>query len=285
MEFIAVLIAVALLQGWGSGGPVQRDEWFHGLRGWLGGWFDGAPRQLLLIVVPTVALVMIKESLDDRGYGLAELVLLVIVLLYSMGRGDLTDAIARYLERWRRGDFQAAFEQLRVDAVRGLPDDAVSNPQTLHRFVRSRVYYRSYERLFAVLFWFALGGAAGAFAYRLTVLDREAQREGEAALPILYWLDWIPARLTALSFALIGNFDACYREWRRLFGYSKLPAVDLLERCGNAALDIGDPAIGEEETTEQLIERGSRQVEAVELLQRRTLVVWVVAIAVIVLLT
>ena len=285
MEFIALLIVIALLQVWGSGGPVQRDEWFLGIRNWLGGWFDGAPRQLVVILIPTLALVAIKQTLDDRGYGLAELVLLVVVLLYSMGRGDLSDAIARYLDRWRRGDFQAAYEQLRAEARQRLPEDAVSNPQSLHRIVRSRVYYRSYERLFAVLFWFALGGAAGAFAYRLTVLDREAQREGDTALPILYWLDWIPARLTALSFALIGNFDACYREWRQLFGYSRLPAVDLLERCGNAALGIDDPGIVEEETAEQLILRGSRQIEAVELLQRRTVVVWVAAIAVIVLLT
>ena len=50
------------------------------------------------------------------------------------------------------------------------------DPRTLHMHARRHLYYRSFERLFAVLFWFVVLGPAGALVYRLAALDQARLR-------------------------------------------------------------------------------------------------------------
>jgi adenosylcobinamide-phosphate synthase len=78
------------------------------------------------------------------------------------------------------------------------------------------------DSVFGALFWFALFGAPGALLYRLAnTLDamwgyRTARYErfGWAAARIDDVLNFIPARLTALTYALCGNFVVAWRCWR-----------------------------------------------------------------------
>lgn len=290
MEFLAILIALALLQVWGSGGPVQRDAWFLAFRRWFGARTGGVTRQLVVVLLPGLVLVALRAWLGGAAYGLAELALLVLVLLYSLGRGDLGAAITAYLQRWGRGDFQAAFEQLQNEGSEEVaaPTEAdMPDPRALHVRARRRLYYRSFERLFAVLFWFVILGPAGALVYRLAALDRaslrvEAPSEAQG-LALVHWLDWLPARLTGLGFALVADFDACIRAWRRLAGDVRADAGEVLECSGNAALQFVDPE-PTEETREALIARGMQQIVAIEGLQRRALLVWLAVIALLVMI-
>jgi adenosylcobinamide-phosphate synthase len=86
----------------------------------------------------------------------------------------------------------------------------------------------SYRHVFGTLFWFlVLPGPGGAVLYRLTVLLAEQWR-GEAVTPMgsqlarfgqpiqrmLHWLDWIPVRLTAMTFAVVGDFEDAVYCWR-----------------------------------------------------------------------
>jgi membrane protein required for beta-lactamase induction len=96
-------------------------------------------------------------------------------------------------------------------------------------------------------------------------------------LPLMFWMDWVPARLLAVSYALVGDFDACLYRWRAALDDRALVAPAVLEDCGNAALHIGyAPA---EETRESLISRGAAELESVVVLHRRALLVWLVVIA------
>jgi adenosylcobinamide-phosphate synthase len=86
--------------------------------------------------------------------------------------------------------------------------------------------------VFGVLFWFsalaALGlGPLGAVFYRMTEhLSRSWSRKGlvggsqvspqlqQAARQAWTVIDWLPARLTALSFAVVGSFEEAIEGWR-----------------------------------------------------------------------
>jgi cobalamin biosynthesis protein CobD/CbiB len=107
----------------------------------------------------------------------------------------------------------------------------------------------SYRQVFAVLFWFTvLPGPAGAVLYRAAVLladewrsdaggddvtpiARERAALGAAARRLLWLLDWIPARLTALSFAIVGDFEDAVHCWRT-------QAKDWAERDGGVHAGI-----------------------------------------------
>ncbi|HEV3239126.1 MAG TPA: CobD/CbiB family protein [Casimicrobiaceae bacterium] len=86
----------------------------------------------------------------------------------------------------------------------------------------------SYRHVFGTLFWFlVLPGPVGAVLYRLTVLLAErwsvdaaapmGHELGEFGRPVqrlLFWLDWVPVRLTALTFAVVGDFEDAISCWR-----------------------------------------------------------------------
>jgi cobalamin biosynthesis protein CobD/CbiB len=90
----------------------------------------------------------------------------------------------------------------------------------------------SYRQVFAPLFWFTvLPGPAGAVLYRavalladewrgdargtdVTPIARARVAFGAPARRLLWLLDWIPVRLTALSFAIVGDFEDAAHCWR-----------------------------------------------------------------------
>lgn len=73
-------------------------------------------------------------------------------------------------------------------------------------------------RLFGVAFWFVLLSAPGAVLYLLSHLAREQwhmePRFGRVAAQAVHLLDWLPARVAAFSFAIVGNFQDALESWR-----------------------------------------------------------------------
>lgn len=78
----------------------------------------------------------------------------------------------------------------------------------------------AYRHLFGAIIWFAAFGPGGAVLYRLSgMLDDkwvglEEKAFGKFAAGIFFWLDWIPQRLTAISFAIVGDFEDALFCWR-----------------------------------------------------------------------
>src|SRR5690606_18125304 len=70
-------------------------------------------------------------------------------------------------------------------------------------------------------FWFFIAGAPGVVLYRLSsvletawgVANPRCERFGWAALKIAHVLGYLPARLTALSYALLGRTAPALRCW------------------------------------------------------------------------
>jgi adenosylcobinamide-phosphate synthase len=75
--------------------------------------------------------------------------------------------------------------------------------------------------MFAPIFWFTVLGPAGALFYRLahTLQTQWAQPTHNSSFynfsqRAFYYLDWLPARVTAACFAVVGDFEDAAYCWR-----------------------------------------------------------------------
>jgi adenosylcobinamide-phosphate synthase len=92
-------------------------------------------------------------------------------------------------------------------------------PRELASVTIEQLFAHSHRQTFGVLFWFVLLGPAGAVLYRLaSVLSlrwNEAHPQFSLAVrKIFHVLNWAPVRLTALTYAVAGNFEDALYCWR-----------------------------------------------------------------------
>jgi adenosylcobinamide-phosphate synthase len=102
----------------------------------------------------------------------------------------------------------------------------------------------SHRHVFAPLFWFFLVGPAGALLYRLArffCYSWAAAGEGdfgEFARRAFAAIDWLPVRLTAAAFAVVGDFEDAVFCWRSQAGRWPESASGILLATGAGALGV-----------------------------------------------
>lgn len=106
----------------------------------------------------------------------------------------------------------------------------------------------SHRHVFGVFFWFLIPfGPAGAVMYRVAEHLSTAWNEPEGlkneafglfAHRAFYWIDWLPARLTAIAFAIVGNFEDAIYAWRNFASRWREEAVGILLSAGSGAMGV-----------------------------------------------
>jgi adenosylcobinamide-phosphate synthase len=177
----------------------------------------------------------------------------------ALDDGD-TALAAQLLAAWKRGD-----------ASQIAPDQ-------LTRLMMEHAVIAAHRHVFAVLLWYAvlaaLGlGPAGAVLYRMAEFvsryfhtDSQDELYGsvyhsleakpqasmakglsspssqQAAQAAWHVIDFVPARATAMAFAVVGNFEEVVEAWR-----NKLPSSndDVIQMAMTASLGLGDTATPE----------------------------------------
>lgn len=194
-------------------------------------------------------------------------VLLCLVLLYSLEHtlGPLAATVASSLILWLCIGQQSLDEHARPVAT-ALAAGELTEARRLAARIVSRdeahlqpaaatcesVLENGSDALFVTLFWFLLLGAPGALLHRLAnTLDamwgyRNARygNFGWAAARLDDLLGYVPARLTALSYALVGQTRQALACWRRQAPQWESPNAGPVMAAGAGALglSLGGPA-------------------------------------------
>ena len=145
----------------------------------------------------------------------------VVILYFTMGFRQFSDIFAEIKDALKNGDLLLARKFLRE--WRGEPQDEPGS-QEIARITIELGLIHSHRYVFAIIVCFViLPGPLGPVLYRLAELlsERWGSREPQApdafghfAVKAFEAIDWIPARSTAVSFAIAGNFEDAVYCWR-----------------------------------------------------------------------
>jgi AmpE protein len=272
MIFLVVFLALIIdkLTDWRR--AVQDDgPWLRLLERVEGGAESGREPWLslfLLVVLPVLLLGLLLMALEPLAYGWLSLPLHLLVLLYSLGRGQGKRELGPFRDAWRRGDDEAAT----LVAERDLGLSATDAPGLL-RAVEAQLLWRSHQGFFAVIFWYVLLGPVAALAYRLLALTIEhakAEAIRERAGQFRHAFDWLPVRVLLASFGLVGNFVAANRAMLADLLHWGVPARQLLAEVGPVAADLDEPYAGQ---------AGIGRLDSLAALLVRARILWYAAIA------
>lgn len=223
MTLLAIIIGLLVERYYDGVEAVKHYGWFDRYGVWLAGVFRGKVLPdgsigVILIFLPVVIVVGFVQHAITKGSPLLGYLFAIAVLIYCLGPKRLRSQVTAYINS-RNNDDQGSVQ----DLVAEITDEA--SPQELQdkdKAVVEAILTQVNERTLTVVFWFFILGPVGAIVYRLThLLVRDAAREGgfgegliDAALRLRGILDWLPARITAWGYALMGDFTEARYNWQ-----------------------------------------------------------------------
>jgi len=235
MSFIAILIALLLEQA----RPVGRGNTVHSaMRAWVswcGRTFDAGKSHhaglawSAAVVLPALMVLAVYWLLAGLTDWPLAVVWNIVVLYHCLGFRQFSHHFTGIRDALEAGDEPLARERLahwqQVDA-NGLPRSEIVRHVVEHSVIAA------HRHVFGALAWFLvlalLGlGPIGAVIYRLAeFVPRYWAREkstrvrpvSDAAQQVAdglwHLLDWLPARITAMGFAVTGSFEDAIDSWR-----------------------------------------------------------------------
>jgi|FLOH01.1.fsa_nt_gi AmpE protein len=279
MKLIAILIAFAALKYLPLWQTRSRYAWYvsyaNKMQTLVAGFYSGWVSCIIIILPLLIALVFVQEISPNWAWGLIGFVISVIVLWYCLWPVPSEKVIEEATS------INEEDVVLNEHVVIEAPASIYINKQKSQasRLRSETLLTRANEKTFAVLFWFIVLGALGALLYRsVSLLRHHAQVKdsrlygaADAAQTIQAILDWIPARLTAFTYILAGDFVPGFSEWRKDVWSDLRANATVLIRTGLAACgyDIDNTTQADEEENRSLL----RMVE-------RALIVWLVLTAI-----
>lgn len=225
MTFIS-LVAALLLEQWR---PLRSGNRLYGVfaryvstiaQNFNAGQYRDGVISWLLAVVPVALATLIVYWLSHRASGLLALLWNIAVLYLALGFRQFSHFYTDVATALRSNDLARAREVL--GRWRGASGHELT-PGEAVRVAIELGLVRSHRHVFGVMAWFVLLGPAGAISYRLAALLNDrwgAAREGETvvfgafAARAFAVIDWLPVRLTALGFAVVGDFTGAVECWR-----------------------------------------------------------------------
>lgn len=234
---------------------------------------------IAVLLVPLFLLGLLQNILNNVWLSVVELLLCVAVLLYCLRYQPMATRVEKLVAALQNNDQHQA--QQMADAILEKPaaEDNV-------RQVSEALLVNVNERLFAVLVWFAILGPLGALLYRLSWYYSEASIHakgdfGQYMHRLHALLNWLPARLLASSYAVVGSFEDTIHGWREVYNH---PPEDrdalnhaIMLTAGKHALNLAAYRIERPDGSDGM---DLKAIEAAHGLVLRSMLAWAIVISV-----
>lgn len=242
-----------------------------------------------LAVLPWVALALILRNITDWAHWPVDIAL----LWFALGARSLSDHAEAVAVPLAAGELDHARERVALIVSR---DTNALDETGVARAAIESVLENGHDAAFSTLFWFCIAGGAGALLARLAnTLDAmwgyrtaEYLRFGRFAARIDDVLGWVPARLTALTYAVLGHTRDAMRCWFTQAPRWSSPNAGPVMAAGAGALGahLGGPAPyhGQMEQRPDLgcgVPPDATTIRRAVAMMRRGLWLWVVFVALI----
>ncbi|MCA1979457.1 MAG: CobD/CbiB family protein [Thiobacillus sp.] len=224
MAFFSLLAAVALEQLRPLRQPLPHYQQFGRYTQWLERRFNAGEAShgmiaWMLAVAPLLAGVWLIYTLLGSIAPMLGWAWSVLALYGTLGFKYYSDDAERIARLLRDGDLAAA--RAALAAWRG-GDASQFSAEELARVTIEQTLAASHRQMFGVLIWFAVLaplGPVGAVLFRAaSILDRRWAGTrglfGSFARRAFHAINWLPARLTAITYAIAGNFEDATYCWR-----------------------------------------------------------------------
>lgn len=309
MKFLVILISLAINYLWLKDFDRFDDSWFFRLRRLIEATFfrlEISAKISWLMPVASIyalmllSLLMVLQIVGGTLYGVITMLIHIWVLLVALDRTQPGKLANEFLSRWRRGDLQGTLLLLQEQGLCAKERAFRSDPEIYVCF-KEQLIYRCFEKMFIMIFSYLLAGAVGVLfayvSYQLRDSHDEHQNEKQVNLiaGMIFILEWIPVRLLALTFCLVGNFVLCFDQLKPRF-------LDFTQRSNSADLYVyascalsgmsgsggtaGVPLSAQNDPTDAESERltQAREVQALQALLERSQAIWLVVLALLTLL-
>ena len=216
------IIAALLLEQWR---PLAERRSVAGAVGAWAAWLEqsfngGEPRHgvvaWLVAVLPAALVAAVLHVLLYLVHPLLALAFNIAVLYLTLGFRQFSHHFTAIQLATKSGNIEQAREQLEI--WRGATG-VVRSREELIRLAIEEALVASHRHVFGVLLWYILlPGPSGAVLYRLAAYFAARWRSlgvfGGFAQRAFYFLEWPAVRLTAVAFAVVGDFEDAIYCWR-----------------------------------------------------------------------
>ncbi|MGD8910020.1 MAG: regulatory signaling modulator protein AmpE [Chromatiales bacterium] len=201
---------------------LRQKPWLETFSKWLTDqrrpeWTKRGLMSLITVLLPPLLITaLLQQLLAGSLFGLPSVIFAAAVLLYCLGPIDLDTQVNDYSQA-AEADEEPQLRRLARDIIE---DEPPTSEPALSQSVAESILLQANQRLFGVIFWFLLLGPLGALLYRMTTqLPRLEQANRDIdfflnAKQLLLIMDWLPARLTAICYAIAGSFEDALYGWR-----------------------------------------------------------------------